>query len=617
MAQRVQDHPDYDVIFQQAREEAWGENRERYQRLIADGRGPAADALVKQLDQQARQRAAVATQALRQFDTEGSPVFGMIERAERANPDLRISRPSEPATVPTLSGLDNQPPAPIPSLVPPLPRPSDAVPEGEGLMPQTPEEAARLQADAESAGNLAVQGVMLGAGGPVLNAAGRVASAGARTVARHPIAASAGFGGAGLVAAPASTQQPTPGSGVDHAQQALDRLLTSQNELSERQKVLRQDLTRFDGLRDNDQAAVRDAQQFLAARGYNVGTRGADGRMGAETRTALQDYRRSLQSELNDVGNQLSQLAPNLQTAQTRLSETQRAAEQEAGNQRLRDMEADVPLHRRALREYGPALGYALGLLGIGPLTRYGVTRLANRDATHTAARADALMADTTGGVPGRVGRVNQFWTEGGGTPAPFSRAAEARPYPFTPNPRAPAAEELYQPSRVRAGVENAGVAAVGTADYLLAQGVLIPRAQDELKAARDAVNETPNEANIRRLQAALDMAAIYSTVGNAGLPMIAGYATSSHFMPRVHARPNVGAAEAERARLDRLIPGQPAAQAAPTRPARPSPGDKPPEGSIWNETAQRWMGPAEPGRPGRPFLSGDYAPPRGRRRSE
>jgi hypothetical protein len=596
---RVEDHPDYPAIFQQAREEAWGELLPKYEEHVVSGNVAAMERIETRVAERARQRAAVATQALR-----------------RAPTDREFDRLVPPLTV----QQDASPDGPIPRLVPPLANQSEPVPAGQGLQPQSDAEREQFRRDAESFGDFAVNGALLAAGGPITRGVMGVG----QMIARNPGTALAGLTAAGVVAAPAQTQTDARGT-AESAQRTLDRFTGERQQLLKRQQELINLNKQFENISTTDTARIRQLQELLAVEGlYGLrpdGTRVTpDGKWGEGTRLAIAEYRRRNLDERNQIATQLGALAPNINNAQKALQAAQRAAAVEAGNERLREIENEASVPQKALRNYGPAMGYALGLLGLGPLIRWGVTRYEGAGA---ARAADKLMAETRRDVPGRVGRVNEFWTRGqspmyGPRQAPFTRDA-ASPAGYAANPRAPEASALFQPNRVRENLENAVIAGLGVGDMALAQFWLIPKAEEEERQARAALRDDPNnEAAIRRLQAALDMKATYQMLGNMGVPSVVGYAGASHFMPRSHVRPNVGAAEAERLRLDRrLLADTPAPAAATAARPRPAPGDKPPEGSIWNESAQRWMGPAEPGRAGRPFLSGDYAPPRNRRRSE
>jgi len=491
----------------------------------------------------------------------GVDIIARLEANPRLTLDDILAEADAPSTVPTLTGRDNQAPSPIPFLVPPLPRPSDAVPEGQGLQPQTPQETARLQADAESASNLAFQGAVTGAGGPFAHAAGRVAGGVVSTIARHPIAASVGLGGAGLVAAPASTQEATPPSPVTQAQDALNRLLAQQSQLSERQTALRQDLTRFDALRDDDIAGVRTAQQFLSARGFNPG--GTDGRMGATTRAALRDYRQAVERELTQLSTDLNGLSPNITAAQQTLASANRVAGQEAGAQRLRDMDANTPWYQRAWHTFGPYAGLLLGgVAGYG--SRAGIGAVRGEIAQRRADRADELMEQAgRGSISGRAARVNQFWDEGGGRPVPFERAPTRRPEPWRPNAEAPSADSLYRPGVVSRFAPGVALGGVGGVEALAAHQWLVVPAREELTAAQTAAAADPSEVNVRRLQDAKDRLANAEAIAYFGRGMALGVAGGEVKSQLKYAppRPNVAAAEAERGLLDRALADGPAAR--------------------------------------------------------
>lgn len=209
------------------------------------------------------------------------------------------------------------------------------------------------------------------------------------------------------------------------------------------------------------------------------------------------------------------------------------------------------------MRDYGPLLGYVPGLAA-GYFGRGALGKQMAAISQRRADRADALMqSGQRGGVPGRIGRTNQFFTEGApGQPAPFTYAAGRQPYSFTPNPNAPAAEALYRPSVLGRAGPGAAVAGGGALEWGASEAFLVGPAREELQAAQMAVSQDASEANIQRLQAAKDRLAVGEFMANMGRGTLAGAlpAELKAQLKYAPARPNVSAAEAERGALDRLL---------------------------------------------------------------
>lgn len=123
----------------------------------------------------------------------------------------------------------------------------------------------------------------------------------------------------------------------------------------------------------------------------------------------------------------------------------------------------------------------------------------------------------------------------------------------------APSAATLY-PSPMGMSdylrVRDAGVVAGGAAEAGFGH-VMAQDAHREVQDAQTAVAADPSEANIQRLQAATDRAALWEMTGNMGRGVAGGYLLSAPKMPYRTTRPDVAAGEAERLRLDAMVNGR------------------------------------------------------------
>lgn len=473
----------------------------------------------------------------------------------------------QPGTVPTLTG----------QLLP-LPQ------SGADMRPPDPAGAA--------IGGLSMAGPAGAAIGAVGRAAGRLATASPR--------ATAAAAGTAAMTAPASTQEPGPARRAPRAREALTAVQQRQRDADQLARDLRGRRERFESMDWNNKDRVREVQNILVGRGLNVKV---DGIAGNETRAGLAAYQRDLSQEIQQAEAARQRLDEELTRAQSGVTEAERLDSQTEGSQRMAENKPGF------IEQYGPLLGYPLGgAMGYGARSYIG-GRLAARN-TARAESADRLAADFgQGTVNDRVGRINQFWTEGGRrpaqTPAPFSYSGGVRPYPWQ-SAAAPSANELYRPP---AGQGLAALAApfgmgameMGTATALL------PGAQKELSEAQKAVNENPSEANVQRLARARQMEALWETMNNMGRGTVGG-GIYAHFKkgPPASARPDVWRADAERANLDQLLSSQPAgpglarlgsqlprqplaAEAAPPVPAQINAPARPVPEGAYQDASGRW----------------------------
>jgi hypothetical protein len=158
--------------------------------------------------------------------------------------------------------------------------------------------------------------------------------------------------------------------------------------------------------------------------------------------------------------------------------------------------------------------------------------------------------------VPARVAETNEFWRLGGrGGNVPFNQTpGVGRGYGVNPN-AAPASELFPQPHGFRSQVRGPDYAL--TAGYgvdAVVMEVRAHQAHEEVKAAREDYRKDPTEANLSRLQRALDMEGFWTAAARTGQMAIPAHALTTKLMPYQYPRPgNVAAAEAEMMRLNRL----------------------------------------------------------------
>ncbi len=310
---------------------------------------------------------------------------------------------------------------------------------------------------------------------------------------------------------------------------------------------------------------VKQLQQQLKDAGYYQGP--IDGKRGPMTQAAQQRFEQD-RMQREQVEAERMRAQAEAERVQFEREQAEREAEQRAaGEKRMREMEENVSPVSRAIRDYGPVAGYALGALaGLG--TRGAMTSSFSRASRAAAERANQLITGG-GGIPARAGGVNQFWQEGGARAIPFSPAPTAR-HGLRSNPQAPSATELYRSPRISEFARTRDVVpmAAGGAEFAVG-GQLAEQARQEAQDAYDAVQRDPTEANIQRLQAALDRVSLFDATSRMGLGMMGGFAGSATKFRYQTTRPNVGAAEAERIRIDQLI-NAPRRASGPSAPAAP-----------------------------------------------
>lgn len=297
---------------------------------------------------------------------------------------------------------------------------------------------------------------------------------------------------------------------------------------------------------------VMELQRKLKASGDYAGK--IDGQMGETTKAAAKAFnereerRRQQEIELKGQANKEAEEA-------RKIAEAQKTAEDNRiRDERMQGAERDLPLVTRIVRDFGPTLGAAVGIAA-GGLTRKGVLSKSNQLSTDLAARADRTLEAGAGrDWAGRVGAVNQFWTDGrAGAKVPFLPAPGNSP-PFRSNPAAVPSGDLYQSPRLNNLIADTAVTGTAMAESGFMQFKMLPDAEKEVEEARAALQLDPSQSNVSRLQTAIAHKASVESLMNLGRGAAASYIGSSLYKPRTNTRPNVAGAEAERIRIDEAL---------------------------------------------------------------
>ena len=328
-------------------------------------------------------------------------------------------------------------------------------------------------------------------------------------------------------------------------------------------------------------AQIKAEQRVLQQQGFYPKDKPIDGVEGEATiaaRTLAQQAAEKAQQERDrasadaaragaDTARANADAATAAANSQREANEATRLAQQAEGNERLKEVENKVPMWRKTMREYGPPLGYLVGAAA-GAKMRNVARSGSNSWAANRNAKAEALFDDVAEGtskaaLSDRVSKVNQFYRSGGaGERVPFNLTPGSAPG-FAVNPGVAPMSSLYgAPTRWNVLTDLAANGLFGAemtyAHHMGAQ------AGDELKAAREAINQNPNEANIRRLQAATDNAAWYEFLTNFGRGGAITYTGKTAFQHRDQPQPNMARAERERMDLEEFLRRPPPKPRAP-----------------------------------------------------
>jgi hypothetical protein len=298
---------------------------------------------------------------------------------------------------------------------------------------------------------------------------------------------------------------------------------------------------------------VKKLQEKMRAAGLYSGP--IDGRLdpGGPTMVAKEKFDK-LETERLKIETELKKVEAGEKETQRLAADAERKKqEREEGSKRLREMDENESGIAKFAREYGPMIGTGIGM-AIGGGTRYGMTKTFKKSSEEAAKRTDKFIA-SRGDVPSRVGGVNRFWQEGGAKVPPF-KASPKDKFALKSNAKAPSATTLYPPPSVMSQYvkgRDVGVLAGAGADVAGSQ-YMASKAFDEMQEAQRAVSSDPSEANIQRLQDAKTAVAMWESIGRLGMGAGLGYFGSAPKLRYTTTRPNVGRAEAERARLDEIL---------------------------------------------------------------
>lgn len=315
-----------------------------------------------------------------------------------------------------------------------------------------------------------------------------------------------------------------------------------------------------------DQDNIKALQEELQREGYYAGA--VDGVNRRQTQEALakreadRAKRKSEELASQGIEAEKEKAAAAKLEAQAKLSEQERlrmaaeqaAADKKAGEDRLKDADKNVGIVDRAIRDYGPLIGTIAGV-GTGMGTKLFVNGAYKNATSEAAERANQLIADKGRTIQSKAAALNQFWGEG--QPRPMVGKTQV-PYNSSPsdpgvvrNAKAPGAADLYQPSKIKNAGTDLGVAGAFGAEWQAVEQGLTPGARKEVNEARAAVQADPSEANVQRLQAALNRSALTDALGNWGRGAGMGYLATGVKAQREHVRPDMAKAEKERFELD------------------------------------------------------------------
>ena len=387
------------------------------------------------------------------------------------------------------------------------------------------------------------------------------------------------------------------------------RLATAEEDL----RKAREDVARYDDRSFNwrDPDAVEAAQRNF--QGMDIRVRDpktgqmvsvpSDRRDGPLTRAGAAEYARRAAARVKDLETSTGAIRTELQRAGDAIREAEGLDAREVSARRMQELDEPTMVQR-----FGPNAGYFAGF-GQGVLERYLLGRaFRGRERTRTD-RANTVLADMgKGDANERVGRLNQFWTEGGSRNPPYPYTPGARPYPWTAAPDAPPgmssvftprdpsatlnASRLYRPGPLENYGPIAGTTATGAYEWRQGEHN-IEESRRELIAAELAVagKEAPSEVEMQRIRDARQSLAWAQFLRNAGRGAIAGGAmTDLHMRAHAPSRPNIGRAETERGAVDLLLNPPPAAPALPP----PPPGALPHSSTFQPRAGGRFVGPPD-----------------------
>jgi hypothetical protein len=308
----------------------------------------------------------------------------------------------------------------------------------------------------------------------------------------------------------------------------------------------------------------KQVQRLLANRGFDLGPRGVDGVIGPATQRAIADNIREIKSEIGFQRGELERARSEEAAARDGLTQAEmRAAQAQATGGDKSDLEKYAPwgglfggIAAAALFRRGAVRGW-LRPGNPGPVGG------AAKKAQQAAERANALVntrpvsrRSATGrdAIGPRAARLNEFWQQGGsGENVPFRTTNSGE---WRPRPRAMEPSQLFNrpPSRYNsmdAAFVTGGLAEAG-GSHVAALGAKrdVEEAKADVERYAAAGDVAGMQRALQRQKAAETRLLAFETARSAGLGLAGGRVLAGMKMPYRHIRPNIAAAEEERALL-------------------------------------------------------------------
>lgn len=290
-------------------------------------------------------------------------------------------------------------------------------------------------------------------------------------------------------------------------------------------------------------------QLLLEARNFDLGPKGADGRIGPDTREAIKGNIATIKGEIAKEQSQREKAVSEVADARKGVTQAE---------MRLAQQEAEVGPVTKIMREVAPWAG-TIGGLAIAGFSRRGAVVKSRVAAQQAAARANALLNTSTkvsraqrgaDSLSTRASNLNEFWRLGGaGDNVPFKKTKEGkwtqRPKPMEPSRLFPAEKNPIR--SMDAGIMAGGALEAGGSQLLIMDN---QKKADEARANIEKYAKAGDLAGVKRAQAQLEeaenMVALATAARNLGLGIAGGRAVAALKMPYAPVRPNINMAAAE-----------------------------------------------------------------------
>jgi len=296
-------------------------------------------------------------------------------------------------------------------------------------------------------------------------------------------------------------------------------------------------------------------QLILDARGFDLGPKGADGRIGPDTREAIKGNIAAIKGEITKEEGQREKAVSEVADARKGVTQAE---------MRMAQQEAEVSPMTKALREIAPWAGTAAGI-AIAGFSRRGAVAKSRVAAQQAAARANTLLNASTkvsraqrgpDALSTRAANLNEFWRLGGaGENVPFKKTKDGK---WTQRPKPMEPSQLFPAEKFPLRSMDAGVMAGGALEAGGSQLLINDNKQKADKARQDIQRyaDKSDLAGVKRAQAELEeaenMVALATAARNLGLMIAGGRGIAALKMPYAQVRPgiNMAAAEDEQALL-------------------------------------------------------------------